>query len=319
MIKPSDWRCPNVSCVNHIKLVFGSKESCPKCGASREDADLEKEEALEAADFVRAKDECGSDIMLSEKGDEGRQGGERAPDWQCPNASCINHTKMVFGKHSSCPSCGTLRNAGKPGDWKCPNGQCVNHSRGVFANKPACPKCGSVRPSGRRGGGADHAPNFPRFEHRPSMSMPLAIKLPFKPQPPPMAVPLHHSPPGAESKPVDWQCPNESCVNHRKMVFAKNSTCPRCGAMKPVPVFSRGREMMHRMTPGPGKAVNGPSSRRGSLRDGDWRCPDPNCINHSNGVFARHNHCPSCGAEKDEDGEVAARSRSPRRMANSGW
>ena len=33
--------------------------------------------------------------------------------------------------------------------------------------------------------------------------------------------------------PPDWQCPTPECVNHTKMVFAKRSQCPICGAAKP--------------------------------------------------------------------------------------
>jgi len=28
-----DWPCPNTECMNHTKMVFGTKDSCPRCGA----------------------------------------------------------------------------------------------------------------------------------------------------------------------------------------------------------------------------------------------------------------------------------------------
>ena len=33
--------------------------------------------------------------------------------------------------------------------------------------------------------------------------------------------------------PPDWQCPNQRCQNHTKMVFAKRDKCPICGTSKP--------------------------------------------------------------------------------------
>jgi hypothetical protein len=37
----------------------------------------------------------------------------------------------------------------------------------------------------------------------------------------------------AGGRPGDWQCPNTECINNKKMVFAKNESCPQCGEIKP--------------------------------------------------------------------------------------
>ena len=71
----------------------------------------------------------------------GRRGGASEGDWQCPNVECINHTKYVFGKHASCPSCGQPRNPKTVGDWLCPNPSCVNSRNSVFGKHQSCPKC----------------------------------------------------------------------------------------------------------------------------------------------------------------------------------
>ena len=76
----------------------------------------------------------------------------RPGDWQCPNMECVNHKRMVFAKHETCPQCGS----GKPGkggsnpqDWQCPNTECVNHRNLVFAKHASCPRCGSIRDAER--------------------------------------------------------------------------------------------------------------------------------------------------------------------------
>jgi hypothetical protein len=50
---------------------------------------------------------------------------------------------------------------------------------------------------------------------------------------------------------------------------------------------------------------------KGAGNQGDWRCPDEDCINHTKLVFAKHQSCPKCGAERGESGRD--RSRSPHR------
>merc|ERR1711879_1138534 len=36
-------------------------------------------------------------------------------------------------------------------------------------------------------------------------------------------------------------------------------------------------------------------------RAADWRCPNEACMNSTKLVFAKHQSCPQCGAEKPED------------------
>merc|ERR1711924_416785 len=85
----------------------------------------------------------------------------------------------------------------------------------------------------------------------------------------------------------DWQCPNTECLNHHKMVFGKNDSCPACGASKPL-----------------GGIISGHGN------PGDWQCPNADCINHTKMVFAKNDTCPKCFAAKPEGG-ARARSRSP--------
>mmetsp|Transcript_111233 Transcript_111233/g.346719 ORF Transcript_111233/g.346719 Transcript_111233/m.346719 type:complete len:290 (+) Transcript_111233:90-959(+) len=233
------------------------------------------------------------------KAEKGMQGGDMPDDWQCPNTTCINHTKMVFGKRPSCPSCGTARNAKQPGDWQCPNTQCVNNRNTVFASKPSCPKCGAPRPGSFAGP--------PAFRNAPSRGAPPPALPAFHnmrgPLPPAVHSALAALPPQIQSllgmrpelsggsaaggAPGDWRCPNAQCINNRKMVFAKNAACPKCGAPKPS-----GRT-------------------QGGANPGDWECPNPECLNSRNKVFAKHSACPACGTEKPADGVPRGRSRSP--------
>lgn len=304
----SDWLCPNEECINHTKYVFGKRASCPSCGTARD--------------------------------------AQRVGDWLCPNQGCVNSRNCVFASKTSCPKCGTPkpglgRQAGRGGghgghtqppwasspraaampvvrnivtyapaplaasanpmDWQCPNTGCVNHLKGVFAKKTNCPKCGSGKPMPmpmpRLGGGGASA--------------------------------------GRGGAPGDWQCPNAGCLNHVKMVFAKNDTCPKCGAEKPDPALAHGRAGDWQC-PDPGclnhtKLVFGkhetcpkcgadkplePAPSRGGKSSGkgadDWQCPNPDCQNHRNRVFAKHDKCPKCGEERPSGGRT--RSRSPRRL-----
>lgn len=36
--REGDWQCPNSSCANHLRFVFGSKVACPLCGAPKPEA-----------------------------------------------------------------------------------------------------------------------------------------------------------------------------------------------------------------------------------------------------------------------------------------
>lgn len=220
-------------------------------------------------------------------------------DWQCPNTDCMNHTKMVFGKKSSCPKCGTARNAKQAGDWQCPNTQCLNHKNTVFAKKSSCPKCGAPRPgcypdSARFPQVAVQQPGIPSVAIHPHLLQQAVVRLlQSQTQQQQLQQQLQHlqQPRGGSSgHPGDWRCPNPSCMNSTRMVFAKHMTCPQCGSAK-----SSGSK----------------GNSKGNA--GDWQCPDPTCKNHRNNVFAKHSSCPACGSERP-DGDASVRhdrSRSP--------
>lgn len=305
--KPPDWQCPTPSCINHLKMVFGTKIACPKCGANRDDPVVQ----VEAEGGIRPE--------------KGMQGGDMPHDWQCPNEQCKNNTKMVFGKHLSCPACGTARNAAKPGDWLCPNVSCQNHKNTVFASKIQCPRCGTPRPGtgmalpqmrmmgpqvmGGRAGQAQ-MPQVIIAQPGPGGTLQLDLRA--------LTTLLGGAAAGgitlAGAAPNgDWQCPNTLCVNHSKMVFAKNQTCPKCGSAKAaaaaapqmVSIAPMGMKMAGVMGGMVGKGGRGP-------QPGDWKCPNAECVNHKNHVFAKHTSCPSCGSEKPAGGGHAVdRSRSP--------
>jgi len=286
MERPADWQCPNAQCLNHTKMVFGTKETCPKCGTPRDGF-------MPADQFAEAP-----------KAEKGMQGGDMPRDWQCPNSVCINHSKMVFGKNASCPSCGTARNAKQPGDWLCPNTSCVNQKNTVFASKTRCPKCGSSRPGsvavpamaqvqngygGGKGGG-----------YAGGWAAPID--------------PMSYGGGcggcggcggGGMGNPGDWQCPNSSCLNHSKMVFGKHDSCPKCGSPKGPPVMWQGGGGGGGGGGGFGAGGFGLGGGFGAGNPGDWRCPNPECKNHRNNVFAKHSNCPSCGSEKPLGGGAA--------------
>lgn len=287
---PTDWQCPNTQCLNHTKMVFGTKATCPKCGFSRDQ-------------------QYSNGGFPNGKADKGMQGGDMPGDWACPNGNCQNSHKLVFAKHTSCPMCGTARNAKQPGDWQCPNKMCVNSTNTVFASKVACPKCGTSRPGSAQG---------------------LAGMGGQQPMP---------------GNPGDWQCPDPTCTNHRRMVFAKHDMCPICTRAKPagggapvhmgnvvaaatsignalggsVPQMNIQQVLMALAAntaggaAGAGPAMGGMRKTRGGQNPGDWSCPNPDCLNHTNSVFAKHASCPKCGADKPMD-HGAARERSPYRM-----
>jgi len=310
MERPADWQCPNTGCVNHTKMVFGTKTSCPKCGATPGDAAFAEGPGL-------GYEQSGRESL------HGLQGGDMPGDWACPNADCINSKKLVFGKNDACPKCGTARNAKQPGDWRCPNAQCLNHKSNVFASKMSCPKCGTMRP-GSAGMGMGMFPQAMVAGGcgggRVGM---LAMQM--------SQMPMMMASPrivgggkggGANGTPGDWQCPNANCMNHSKMVFASKSSCPKCGSARPS-AMPMGLNMMNNMMMGMGGGMvggmgggMGMSRNRGGANPGDWRCPNTDCQNHRNSVFAKHESCPKCGAEKPDDagGFGMARSRSPHRM-----
>lgn len=184
---------------------------------------------------------------------------DRAGDWQCPNASCLNHHKMVFGKNASCPKCGSPKPAGNAA---------MQEALGALMQG-----LGMNMGGGSLGG----------------MNLGGAV---------PQAQP---------ERPGDWQCPNGSCLNHHKMVFGKNASCPKCGTPKPargapslggaLGALIQGLNMnVHGMHAGGGAPP--PTRSRGGSNPGDWRCPNPECMNSRSLVFAKHQSCPKCGSEK---------------------
>lgn len=211
-------------------------------------------------------------------------GEARPDDWQCSNTDCINHTKLVFGRHDSCPSCGAAKDAKKEGDWQCPNPNCQNHRSNVFASKTHCPKCYAPRPCGRHGvQQTGYMPPMQQMQpmhiqmHAP-MHTPRAAMVP-------MFVGKGGGGKGKSGAAGDWKCPDTNCINHTKLVFGRHESCPKCGCQKPEP----------------GQA---------QARAGDWQCPNEECLNHTKMVFGTKDSCPKCGAA-NPDGRV--RSRSPRR------
>merc|ERR1719414_2335956 len=129
-----------------------------------------------------------------------------------------------------------------PNDWLCPNPQCINATRGVFGKHPNCPKCGSGRePMAGMGGMGCMGGAVARGVARPG----------------------------------DWFCPNPSCINATRGVFAKNETCPKCGTEKEAstPIAAAGPPV---------------PTRAPGLRPGDWLCPTLGCLNATKGVFARY-------------------------------
>eukprot|EP00440_Ansanella_granifera_P063669 gb/GFBE01069031.1/.p2 GENE.gb/GFBE01069031.1/~~gb/GFBE01069031.1/.p2 ORF type:complete len:300 (-),score=56.90 gb/GFBE01069031.1/:82-981(-) len=242
MQKPRDWQCPNPSCVNHVKMVFGSKDTCPQCGEPKPQATLNNTPSIQAYNQAQPRS----------------KGGDNPNDWQCPNTECHNHTNMVFGKHESCPKCGTAKNAKQAGDWLCANPQCINSKNCVFASKHSCPKCGMPKPAyGKRGGGFGGGMGG-------GFGASLLTQL--------MGGGMM---PSANAKPGDWLCPNTTCINNQKYVFARHAACPKCGCQKPASAQIAGTD-----------------------NPGDWQCPNVGCRNHTNRVFAKHASCPSCGHQK---------------------
>lgn len=261
-----DWQCPNPGCVNHSRMVFGSKMACPQCGMPKpEDSPgVKLQEQLfqpvsQVSQARQVNQEAAYAGLYGAKGDSAYGVGPPEGDWQCPNSGCVNSRNMVFGSKTSCPRCGTPR-----------------------------PTLGLVKTAGR--------PQVPQVAQVAQVAQSPAIQ--YLPLPVTMAPQF-----GLESlksfnmaaaagmmanvngRPGDWQCPNRECVNHKRMVFAKNDTCPQCGSAKPG---------------------------RGGANPQDWQCPNTECQNHRNFVFAKHEMCPRCGQSKDAS--VRSRSRSPKVM-----
>lgn len=270
--RPADWQCPNDSCVNHTKMVFGTKETCPKCG-STPDGGGQKGGGKGGGAFPSAAMSSFGSLAYCDP--SGGAGGQRADDWQCPNENCINHTKMVFGRHASCPSCGTAKGAAKPGDWLCPNLNCVNSKNCVFASKAFCPKCHAPKPAvGQRGGNAGQKGGYgammPAGKGQMQQMQHMYAQM--------LQMQSMQSPAFAGSA-ADWQCPNSGCVNNKRMVFAKNSSCPQCGAPKSSAVAT--------------------DAGYGRRQAADWQCPNTSCINNQKMVFGKNASCPQCGAPKE--------------------
>lgn len=180
-------------------------------------------------------------------------------DWQCGNTDCMNHTRMVFAKFSSCPKCGFAKGGERLGDWICPNTTCLNHEKTVWASKAVCPKCGAGKPNS---GGKGFPGQFAASGRANIGSQRGGLSGPV------------HSRGYAGSNPEDWQCPNDECCNHKKGVFARHDTCPKCFSPKPeVPMCVPGQ---------------------------DWQCPNSSCSNHDRGVFGKHDSCPKCFTAKPE-------------------
>lgn len=169
-------------------------------------------------------------------------------DWSCPNPSCQNHTNLVFGKYDQCPKCGSSKSAAfgdeRPNDWQCPTVNCVNHRNMVHGRHHSCPKCGSGKP---------YVSRQPYHSRASSRQAPRE-----RPQREP------------EVRADDWQCSNETCINHEKLVFGKYDACPSCGAAK------------------------------NAEQVGDWQCPNAGCQNHRSNVFASKRNCPRCGTPRPE-------------------
>lgn len=225
----------------------------------------------------------------------------RAGDWQCPNVDCINHTKLVFGRNASCPSCGAVQHAVNPSDWICPNLSCINHKNTVFGSKSFCPKCGAAKPNGKGAGkgvvgkgaqlgkGANGANGANAGDWAcPNTACINSSRMVFARN--------AECPKCGTPKPAGpWACPNSTCINHTRMVFARNTECPKCGSPKPDGGAATGGAAVH---VGGMKATGNP---------GDWQCPNSECINHARMVFAKHDACLQCGSPKPLGGYQAVR------------
>lgn len=162
--KPGDWRCPNGQCINHSKMVFAKNTVCPKCGFAKPGTPAAHKQQMQAATDAMSMGYAGP--ARGGPGPAGRAASGAPTDWRCPDPSCINNKRMVFGKHPNCPQCGAEKPAAparggkggkglRPGDWKCPNADCKNHTNGVFAKHESCPACGAPKADGPLEGGEE--------------------------------------------------------------------------------------------------------------------------------------------------------------------
>merc|ERR1712194_41664 len=102
----------------------------------------------------------------------------------------------------------------------------------------------------------------------------------------------------------DWQCPNHSCQNHRNAVFASKQNCPKCGSARPckgnrtpqMGNMGNMQQMQQMMAMMVGNMGN--LGKMGKGNPADWTCPNNECLNNRNKVFAKHDECPQCGTSK---------------------
>jgi len=183
-------------------------------------------------------------------------------DWQCPNSNCVNSRNMVFASKSHCPKCGTPkpRNAAFSRSHGVSTGTAVPTSILGLTATPTATTSGTAVPN------AVVAAQLLQYG-LPLPYLPLTSQLGVTSFPTEIGslatqLPTDGSlPKGGLSRLGDWQCPNEACVNHKRLVFAKKDQCPQCGSGRPG---------------------------RGGANPQDWQCPNAECQNHRNYVFAKH-------------------------------
>jgi len=243
-VSPGDWSCPTAGCKNSTAFVFSSKVSCPECGAAKPDQAAVAPPRATWGNLggMAAAAPMMMQMMMGKGGGSGGKGSWGPPpwtnpgDWQCPNASCKNHTAYCFASKLQCPACGTGKPMAQnyvqapgmygcgggygvggggggrpsyaaPGDWYCPNVQCKNNTAMVFASKSACPACGQPKPGGQGKGMGGYGACCGGGKGDWGG--------------------------GGGKGGGDWQCPNTACKNNQAMVFGSKSACPSCGSPKP--------------------------------------------------------------------------------------
>jgi len=179
-----------------------------------------------------------------------------------------------------------------PGDWTCPN--CGDH---VFARNSACRRCGTPKPVPNAVVGGAYARVFGGGCAGGGYGQGF------------LAEPQQLLPGGggdADMRPGDWFCP--SCGD---LQFARNSSCRRCGAMRPAgggaPMprseqadFSSYQTAMQAYYGAPAASTQalGPATNiNQEVRQGDWICPA--CGDHQ---FARNDSCRRCSKPKPSGG-----------------
>jgi hypothetical protein len=125
MDRPADWRCPNEACVNSLNMVFGTRESCPKCGTGKDARAL-----TNGTVHISSISSAPSGTMVRGSGRE----------------DCGHHAENTVGWESTGPLPCHARNGKNPGDWQCPTSLCVNNRNNVFGSKSCCPMCGAGKP-----------------------------------------------------------------------------------------------------------------------------------------------------------------------------